>query len=269
MTTTMIDGVDGVKLAVHETGTGRPVVLLHSWSLNSAIWDAQIAALTAAGFRCIAIDRRGHGQSEQCGPYDADTLADDVAAVMDALDLKDTVLVSHSMGSLETIRMLARQGASRVAKIALVAPITPFLKKTDDNPGGVDPEAVEMMIAMQRADRDGFVHAGAPGFFGAAMTPADLEWALTEWRKSDPEAAIACQKTFSEIDLRADTAALTVPALIIHGDADMSSPLELTALATKALIPHAELKIYPGAPHGLFRSHAGQLSEDLVAFAAQ
>jgi pimeloyl-ACP methyl ester carboxylesterase len=171
------------------------------------------------------------------------------------------------MGSLESVRLLRGPAASRIAKIALVSPITPILRKTDDNPNGTDSAMIDAMVAMQRADRDGFVRAGAPGFFGADMTPADLEWALTEWRKSDPEAAIACQIMFSSIDLRAETAAVNVPTLIIHGDCDVSSSLESTARATAALIPHGDLKVYENGPHGLFRSHADRLSADLIAFA--
>ncbi|MFC3080369.1 alpha/beta fold hydrolase [Phenylobacterium terrae] len=259
---------DGAQLAVRDWGEGPPVVLVHSWALNSEMWGQQVLALTEAGFRCIAYDRRGHGASSDPGRgYNADTLAGDLAAVMEALDVTGAVLVAHSMGSGEVARYLARGGERRVKAAALLAPTTPYLTKTADNPYGLPPQAWEQLRASWRKDFPKWVADNTPPFFTPQTSPATMQWGVNMLLRCPLPVAVACNKVVTDTDYRPDLAKVRVPFLVVHGDADASAPLDITGRRTAALVPHSRLVVIPGAPHGLFVTHADEVNRELIAFA--
>jgi pimeloyl-ACP methyl ester carboxylesterase len=264
---------DGTSLFVKDWGAGRPVVFVHSAYMSSDVWEYQMAHLAGRGFRCVAYDRRGHGRSGQPGGgFDYDTLAGDLASVIEALDLRGVTLVGHSMAGGEIVRYLSRRGAARVARIALVATTLPFPMKTDDNPEGVDMGVVEASRRAIAKDRPKWFADGVAGFFGAGtaespVSPEMVRWALDMCMQSSIQAALECQRAIVETDFRAELRGLKVPALVIHGDADQSTPLELTGRRTARAIPGARLLVYEGAPHGLVLTHRDRLGRDLAAFA--
>ena len=263
---------DGTQLYYNDWGTGKPVVLIHGWPLNSDSWEYQSVFLASQGLRVIAYDRRGFGKSAQpWSGYDYDTLADDLAALLDKLDLHDATLVGFSMGGGEVARYLARHGAARVSKAVLLAAVTPFLLKTDDHPEGVDRSVFDQMIDGLQKDRPGFLATFGKQFFGAGMlnfsvSSEILQWASMMALHASPKATLDCVRAFSETDFRADLRAITVPTLIIHGDADATVPIDVAGRAAAALIPNAEFKEYGGAPHALFYTERDRLNEDLLAF---
>lgn len=263
---------DGTRLHHRDWGAGRPIVFLAPWSLNSTWWDYHLASLTAAGFRCIAFDRRGHGRSDEpAGGYDFDTLADDVLTVMRALDLRNVLLVGHSMGAAEAVRYLARHRAARVTQAVLIGTITPVTIKLADNPDGVPPEQLEQGRRGLMRDRPGVIAAAASAFFGAPKNPvsaATLEsWTRTIVDECSLKTMLDLHRAMTETDFRPDLARITVPTLIVHGDADVSARLDVTARRTHALIIGSTLTIYEAAAHGLVATHAERLHRDLVAFA--
>jgi pimeloyl-ACP methyl ester carboxylesterase len=262
-----VRAADGTRLFVRAWGEGAPVLFLHSWSANSDMWRYQMIALAERCARCIAYDRRGHGRSsDPGGGYDFDTLADDLAAVIEALDLKDLTLVGHSMGAGEIVRYLSRHGADRVARIVLVSPTTPYLRQADDNPHGVDPAVSEAMRDAWRADFHQWLADNAAPFFASETSPATVRWMLHMAEAASLQAVIACNRAVIETDFREELARLRLPALVIHGDADVSAPLDFTGRRTAELIPGARLSVYAGAPHGLFVTHMGRLNAELAAF---
>jgi len=262
-----IETRDGQRLFTVDKGAGRPVVFIHGWTLSSAIWRVQIDAVAAQGLRAIAYDRRGHGQSSKPATgYDYDALASDLAAVLDRLDLRDVVLVGHSMGSGEVVRHLARHGRARIGRVMLVAPTTPYGLKTEDNPQGVDRAIYDKMVAGLQADRHGYLAAGAPGLLGRNAEPKLVEWAMEIALQAAPQAQIACLRAFSETDFRPELAAVTVPTLIVYGTAD--SPIApINARRTQAGIAGSRVEIYEGAPHALFVTDAERFNRDLLQFA--
>jgi len=253
---TAIRAADGASLAYTDRGDGPPVVFVHAWAMHARMWDQQVEALSQAGFRCITFDRRGHGRSPDPGHgYDLDTLAGDLAAVLDQLDLKDVTLVGHSMGCAETIRYLARHGSARVKRAVLLAPATPFLTKTADNPLGLPAEAHEQIRAAWLADFPKWVHDNAPPFFTPTTPAATVAFGERMLLDCPLPVALACNRALVSTDLRADCAKVAAPVLIVHGDADHSAPLEITGKVTARLIPNAKLVVLPGAPHGLYTTH--------------
>ena len=262
-----IETNDGQRLFVRDIGSGQPVVLIHGWTLNSEIWRGQTDWLAAQGLRAVAYDRRGHGQSSKPeSGYDYDRLSDDLAAVLDQLDLRDVVLVGHSMGAGEAVRYLARQGDKRVARLLLVAPTTPFALKTADNPEGIDRQVYDKIIAALQADRLGYLKAGAPAFIGANPDPKIVEWTMAIALQASLEAEIQCLRAFSETDFRPDLKAVTLPTLIVYGTAD-SPIMPANARRTHAAIAGSRLEIYDGAPHAVFLTDAERFNRDLLAFA--
>jgi non-heme chloroperoxidase len=263
---------DGTRLFYKDWGAGRPVVFVPSWALNADMWAYQMAELTAEGLRCVAYDRRGHGRSDQPGHgYDYDTLADDLAALLEHLDLRGVTLVGHSMGGGEVVRYLSRHGAARVARAVLLAPTTPFLLRTPDNPEGVEGGRFEELRAAWRRDFPGWLAENAPGFFGAGrpgrpVSPETVRWALGLIEQTPLEVALDCHRAMAETDFRAEPGALAVPTLVIHGDADLSAPLGRTGQASARLLPGGRLEVYEGAPHGLFVTDKDRLNRDLLAF---
>jgi pimeloyl-ACP methyl ester carboxylesterase len=249
------------SLFYNDWGTGKPVVFSHAWGLNSDIWEYQLTELTDQGLRCIAYDRRGHGRSSDPGRgYDYDTLSDDLAAIIERLDLTEVTLVGFSMGSGEVARYLMRHGSSRVARTVLVSAMPP---KPD---GGLLPG----FIAGLKKDRPAFLAAGVAMFTGSesAASPAMSQWVLTQFLRASPKAMIECMRAISASDLRADFGALKLPTLVIHGAGDLVNPLDKTAKLTAAAIPGCELRVYENAPHGLVITHRDRLTKDLLAFIA-
>jgi pimeloyl-ACP methyl ester carboxylesterase len=263
----MIDASDGTQLFFRDWGTGKPVVFLHSWGMNSTMWDYQMADLLDHGLRCIAYDRRGHGLSSDPGRgYDADTLADDLAAVMTALDLRDVTLVGHSMGGGEVVRYLSRHGSKRVSGVVLLASTTPYLTKTADNPNGRDAAAFELGRRLWRQDFPKWVDDQSPPFFVADTSAGMRRWAMDMLVRTPLPVILACGRVVAETDYRPDLRAISTPTLVIHGDKDASAPLDITGRPSAALIPNARMVVYEGAPHGLFLTHKDRLNDDLRAF---
>ena len=259
---------DGTRLHCCAWGEGAPVLFLHSWAMQSRMWDYQFAALAPHGLRCLGFDRRGHGRSDQPPHgYDYDTLADDLAAVIEAMDLRKLTLVGHSMGAGEIVRYLTRHGSERIKRIVLLAPTTPFLSQAPDNPAGLPAAAFEAMRTAWRADFPGWVAQNAAAFFTPSTSPPLMDWATRMMLEIPLPVALACNRAVTDADFRAELPRIDVPCLVIHGDADASAPLALTGAPTAALIPGCELKIYEGAPHGLMFTHADRLDTDLLAFA--
>lgn len=254
-----IETDDGAKLFHLDWGTGKPVVFTHAWSLNADIWEYQLVELAGQGLRCIAYDRRGHGRSSDPGRgYDYDRLADDLAAVIDQLDLEDVTLVAHSMGNGEAVRYLRRHGSARVARLVMLSTVPPQ-STSDFNP----------LIAGLKQDRPAFIAKGVGAFTGGhpAVSSAMTEWVVAQFMRASPKATIDCMRAIAGGDLRADMRAVTVPTLIVHGDKDMVNPLATTAQKVGELIPGSTIKAYEGAPHGLVITHRDRLAQDILSFA--
>ena len=261
---------DGTRLFCKEWGSGVPVVFVHSWALNSNMWQYQTVDFAEHGMRCITYDRRGHGRSDQPNAgYDTDTLADDLAEVLEALDLTNVTLVGHSMGAGEIVRYLARHGSQRVARIVLLAPTTPFLKQAPDNPDGIPVQGFEALRRTWRADFPKWMADNTPAFFTKDTSQPMQQWVMSMMLPMSVPIAIACNESMVETDFRAELRAITIPALVIHGDADASAPIALTGAKTAQLIANCQYKVYAGAPHGLFITHKEQLNVDIIAFVGQ
>ncbi|PCC68784.1 Pimeloyl-ACP methyl ester carboxylesterase [Nannocystis exedens] len=258
---------DGESLFYRDTGgDGPPVVFVHGWALSSSMWQYQEHALRAAGLRCVAYDRRGHGRSSPAASgYALDTLADDLAAVLAHLDLRGATLIGHSLGCAEVLRYVARHGSSRVARIALLAPTTPVLRQLPDNPEGLPDAAFAALWATWAHDFPGWAADNEPPFFVPETSAAMRSWLVSELLRTHVDVAIATQRAVVFSDLRPDLAAIDRPTLILHGDRDVSAPLAL-GQRTAAGITGARLEIYPGAPHGLFVTHVDRVNHDLLAF---
>lgn len=260
---------DGTRLFVRDWGDGAPVVFVASWSLPSDSWAYQMLALREQGLRCVAYDRRGHGRSDDPGRgYDFDTLADDLACVLEALDLRDATLVGFSMGGGEIMRCLSRHGGARVARAVLIGTTTPMLARAADNPGGMDPAALAAFRAgplMQDFPR--WVDENMDPFVTPEVSPGTRNWVRDMALRSSAVALLECSRAIGGADFRAELPLIETPVLLIHGDQDPTCPLELTGRATAALLPRARLAVYEGAPHGLFLTHRDRLNADLLAFA--
>jgi non-heme chloroperoxidase len=261
---------DGTQLFYRDWGDGAPVVFLSGWALTSDCWGYQMAPLSDAGLRCVAYDRRGHGRSSDPGRgFEYDTLADDLAAVLDALDLRNVTLVAHSMAGGEAIRYLSRHGSKRVARVALVAATLPFLSRTADNPDGIDPAVFDnarrnvLLRDFPKALRDNMRPFGLP-----ETSEALLGWIGDLMLRCSMKALVECNRALTGTDFRVELPKIAVPTLIVHGDRDVSAPLAITGRKTAALMPQATVKIYEGAPHGLFLTHAERLNKDLREFVA-
>jgi non-heme chloroperoxidase len=265
---------DGVSIFYKDWGTGRPVVFSHGWPLNADSWEAQMLSLASSGFRAIAHDRRGHGRSGQSWDgNEMDAYADDLAALIDALGLRDVVLVGFSTGGGEVARYIGRHGTERVAGAVLVSAVPPLMLRTDDNPGGLPIEVFDGLRAASIADRSQLYRDLADGpFFGNNRPGANVSQGMRDsfWQQgmqSGHRNAYECIAAFSATDFRGDLARFDVPTVVIHGDDDQIVPFAVGGQASTALVEGAELKVYPGAPHGITDTHKDQLTADLLAFA--
>jgi non-heme chloroperoxidase len=260
---------DGVALSHEDWGSGRPVMFVHAWALTSAMWTYQVADLGQRGLRCITFDRRGHGRSDVPGRgYDLDRLADDIAEVIAQLALDDVALVGMSMGCNEILNYVARHGTRRISRIAMLGPTTPFPLQTADNARGAPRAFFEQSWAAWQSDFPKWIEDNRPPFFTPGTSAQMMEWAAAMMRQTPIPVAIATNRALITTDLRPVLAQVDRPVLILHGDKDASAPLDMTGRPTAAGIKGAELKVYPGGPHGLFVTHMKQVNADLAAFLA-
>jgi len=263
---------DGTQIYYKDWGSGEPVVFSHGWPLSADAWEDQMMFLGAHGYRCIAHDRRGHGRSSQ--PWngnDMDTYAADLAALVEALDLKNAVHVGHSTGGGEVARYIGRHGTKHVAKAVLIGAIPPLMLKTAANPGGVPIGVFDGLRASVLADRSQFFKDLSVPFYGANRAGAKVSQGLRDsfWlqgMQAGFKNVFDCIKAFSETDQTEDLRKLNVPTLLIHGDDDQIVPIGASAHAAVKIAPKAQLKVYPGAPHGLCSTHKDQVNADLLAF---
>lgn len=263
----IVQTADKTELYVKDWGEGRPVILIHGWPLNADSWEHQALALTEAGYRVIAYDRRGFGRSGQpFTGFDYDTMADDLASVIDALDLRDAALCGFSMAGGEVSRYVSRHGTSKLRQAVLIGSIAPFMKKTGDNESGVDESVFEDMKASVRKDRAGFMKDFIPGFFGNDVSRGVMDWTFNMAMMASPRATLDCIDAFGHTDLRPDMGAFDIPTLVIHGTGDDIVPIDTSGRAAAKAIKGATLKEYDGAPHGLTATHADKINKDLLDF---
>src|SRR5215467_8293504 len=263
---------DGTQIYYKDWGSGQPIVFSHGWPLSADAWEDQMFFLTARGYRCIAHDRRGHGRSSQ--PWhgnDLDTYADDLAALVAALDLRNTVHVGHSTGGGEVARYIGRHGTQRVAKAVLIGAITPLMLQTPANPAGTPIEVFDQLRASVVADRSQFFKDLTAPFYGANRPGATVSQGLRDpfWLQgmmAGFPAAYFCIKAFSETDLTEDLKKFDIPTLILHGDDDQIVPIGASAMLSSKIVKNAKLKIYKGAPHGMCTTLKDKVNEDLLAF---
>ncbi len=260
------------NLSVRDSGgEGRPVVLIHGWPLSGESWSEQTPALQEAGYRTVVYDRRGFGKSDPGDSYDYDALSDDLDNVLSDLDLSDVTLVGFSMGGGEVARYASRHGLDRVHSVVFAAAVPPYLLKSDDNPDGpLTEEAAGGMESGLKDDRDAFFDDFTRQFFSAGdelkVTEEQRQSAVALCRQSDQGAALGCMEAFGTTDFRDDLPSVTVPTLVIHGDADGIVPLEGSGQRTHEAIEGSELVVLEGAPHGCNVSHAKEFNAALLAF---
>ncbi len=264
---------DGTTIYYKDWGSGAPVVFSHGWPLCSDSWEAQMVHLANAGYRCIAHDRRGHGRSSQ--PWhgnEMNTYADDLAALLDHLDVKGATLFGFSTGGGEVARYIGRHGTKRVAKAGLIAAVPPLMLKTPANPGGLPIEVFDGIRAASLKDRSQLYKDLAAGpFFGANRPGAKVSQGMQDsfWMQgmmAGHKNAYDCIAAFSATDFTEDLKRFDVPTLVLHGDDDQVVPIDAAGRTSARMIKNATLKVYPGAPHGLTDTHKDQLNADLLAF---
>ncbi len=263
---------DGTSIYYKDWGAGQPVVFSHGWPLSADAWEDQMLFLSAHGYCCIAHDRRGHGRSSQ--PWDGndmDHYADDLAQLVEALDLKNAIHVGHSTGGGEVARYIGRHGTKRVAKAVLIGAVPPLMLKTAANPGGLPIEVFDQIRAGVLADRSQFWKDLSLPFYGFNRPGAKVSQGLRDsfWLQgmmAGFPASYFCIKAFSETDLTEDLKKFDVPTLIMHGDDDQIVPIGASAMLSSKLVKNAQLKVYKGAPHGLCSTHKDQINADLLAF---
>jgi len=270
-----ITTTDGTEIYYTEQGTGKPVLLSHGWPLSSDAWQVELKLLADAGYRAIAHDRRGHGRSSKTYTgNDMDTYAQDLAELVEALDLHDLVVIGHSTGGGEVVRYAAQHGAGRVVKVITAGAVPPLMLKTESNPEGTPIEAFDGIRAGVLKDRSQFWKDLSEAFFGANREGSSVSQGAKDdfWRQGmlvNLAAAYDCIKAFSETDFTEDLKGLDVPIFIAHGDDDQIVPIAAAALKTAELVKDGTLKVYPGAPHGIYGAYQDALDADILAFIAR
>lgn len=253
-------------------GSGQPIVLIHGWPLSGRMWEAQINALTAAGFRCVSYDRRGFGASgKPAGGYDYDTMTSDLRDLIEHLDLRNVVLAGFSMGGGEVCRYFGRSGSERVSKAMLISAVPPFLLKTADNPDGVPKEVLDGILKGVTSDRINFLAGFTQKFFNLDKKKTAISEEVLLYNKSiawqaSPIATQECVKAFSSTDFRNDMKKMNVPTLVLHGDSDQIVPFEVSGKRSAELLKHSRLEVIKGAPHGLAATHAEELNALMLDF---
>ena len=263
---------DGTQIYYKDWGSGQPIVFSHGWPLSADAWEDQMVFLASRGYRCIAHDRRGHGRSSQ--PWNGNemnTYADDLAALVTALDLKDAIHVGHSTGGGEVARYLGRHGTGRAAKAVLIGAVPPLMLKTAANPGGLPPEVFDGIRAGVIADRSQFFKDLTLPFYGYNRPGAKVSEGIRDgfWLQGMQggfKGLYDCIKQFSETDFTEDLKKIDVPTLVMHGDDDQIVPFADAGALSVKLVRNAELKVYPGAPHGMCETLRDQINADLLAF---
>lgn len=255
---------DGTPLFCRTWGSGRPVIFVHGWAVTCDVWQYAMATLSS-GALCVAYDKRGHGRSGDPGRgYNYDALADDLAAVLEQLDLRNAVLVGHSMGPAEIARYVTRHAAARVSRLVLISSALPFMMKAPDNPDGIDPSVFAARRQQWLQDMPKFLADNARSFVGSEASAETVAWVAQMGAQASLKALIELNHAITETDLRADLTQIKLPTLVIHGAQDKSAPLELSGKRTAAMIQGSQLKIYEDAPHGLLLTHQERLTSDLL-----
>jgi non-heme chloroperoxidase len=263
---------DNVRLYLKDWGRGQPVILMHGWPLCSDTFDDLGVALVNAGMRAIAYDRRGFGRSDQpWDGYNYNTLADDLAAVIEHTGARDAVLIGFSMGGGEVARYMSRHGGERISKAVLISSVVPYMLKTDDNPDGVEQKTFDAISSGIQEDRAAYWASFFKQFYGVGMVSHPVSEEVLEWSRgmamrASLRSTLECARAFSSTDFRADLKSFKVPTLIIHGTGDKTVPIDTSGRAAVRGIEGSQLLEYDGAPHGLFASHKEQLRADVLNF---